>query len=61
MSIDINTGGGIFGVVHLVLFCIALFQIISSSLSVGKKVLWSVVVIFFPCIGVLLWFFLGRR
>lgn len=51
---------GIFGLIHVILVLIALFDIISSSRSVGSKVLWFLIVFFFPLIGLILYWVLAR-
>lgn len=50
----------IVGVLHLVLFIWALFQILGSGMSFGAKILWLAVVFFFPIIGLILFILLGR-
>jgi hypothetical protein len=39
----------------------AIITIIQSTATVGKKVLWAIVVIVLPVLGFLLWWFLGPR
>ena len=39
----------------------ALLNIFQSSASNEKKLLWALVVILLPVLGLLLWFFLGPR
>lgn len=49
------------GLVWLALIVVALIQIArSSELSTPMKVLWVVIVFFFPLVGTLAWFVLGR-
>jgi hypothetical protein len=52
---------GIIGLIHLILVIWALFDIITSARSLGWKVLWGVIVFLLPCIGLLLYFFIGRK
>jgi hypothetical protein len=49
------------GLLVLVLDVIALVNIIASSMSVGGKLLWAVVVIILPVLGMLLYFAFGRK
>lgn len=50
------------GLLWLVLIVIALIQIAQSSeLSMPMKLVWAVIVFFFPFLGTLAWFILGRR
>lgn len=58
MSVEIN---GILGLLLLIAIVYALIQIVQSSASTGRKVLWSVLVLVFPLIGVIIWFFIGPR
>jgi hypothetical protein len=39
----------------------ALINIFQSSESNGKKLLWILVVLLLPLVGLILWFFLGPR
>ena len=39
----------------------AIINIFQSSASNGKKLLWTLVVVILPVLGVILWFFLGPR
>jgi len=39
----------------------AIINILQSSASNGKKLLWTLVVVILPVLGVILWFFLGPR
>lgn len=52
---------GILGILILVLDVWAVVTTLSSSASVGTKVLWTIIVILLPVLGVILWFFLGPR
>lgn len=58
---DVTVGGGIFGIIHLILFLVALFEIVTSSRSLGGKVLWGLIVFVFPCFGVLAYYLIGRK
>jgi drug/metabolite transporter (DMT)-like permease len=51
----------IFGIIILVLDIIALFSVWASGASTGTKVLWTVVIIILPIIGLIAWFFLGPK
>ena len=58
MSMEVN---GILGLLLLVAIVYALIQIVQSSAGTGAKVLWSVLVLIFPLVGVIIWFLLGPR
>ncbi len=49
------------GIVLIVFDVIALVQIVNSSRSIGDKLLWSLIVVFFPFAGLLLYHFIGKK
>jgi succinate dehydrogenase/fumarate reductase cytochrome b subunit len=53
--------GGIIGVLILIGDIWALINILQSSAGNDKKLLWVVVVVLLPLLGLILWFFLGPR
>lgn len=53
--------GGFFGVLILVGDIWAVINILQSSASIEKKLLWIVAVVLLPLLGLILWFFLGPR
>ena len=50
---------GFWPLVHLVLVIYAAIRIFGSSADTLKKVLWIVIVLVFPLIGLIVWFFIG--
>jgi len=57
-----NTGyNGIIGLLILVGDIWALINIFQSSASNEKKLLWTLVVILLPFLGLILWYFMGPR
>src|SRR4029450_7753631 len=57
-----NTGyGGLIGLLILIGDVWAIINIFQSSASNEKKLLWTVVVILLPLLGLILWYFLGPR
>ena len=57
-----NVGyGGVLGVLILIGDIWALLNILQSSAENGKKLLWVVVVVLLPLVGLVLWFFMGPR
>ncbi len=52
---------GLLGVLILAGDIWALINIFQSGASNEKKLLWALVVILLPVIGLILWFFLGPR
>lgn len=58
----INYGyGGVLGILILIGDVWALINILQSSAANDKKLLWVVVVVLLPLLGLILWFFLGPR
>ncbi|MEZ5847272.1 MAG: PLDc N-terminal domain-containing protein [Geminicoccaceae bacterium] len=53
--------GGILGLVILIADIWAIVNIFGSSASVGSKVLWIVIVLVLPVIGLILWWLMGPR
>jgi len=53
--------GGILGLIILVLDIWAIINIIGSAASTGTKVLWIVVVLLLPVLGLILWFLMGPK
>ena len=51
----------IFGIIVLVLDIWAIINIVGSSASTGAKILWSLLIIFLPILGFIIWFFAGPR
>ncbi len=52
--------GGLLGLIILVLDIIAIVDAARSSLETAKKVLWIVLIIILPIIGLILYFLVGR-
>jgi len=53
--------GGIIGLIILIADIWAIVNVFGSSASVGAKVLWTVVILVLPVIGLIIWFFAGPR
>jgi succinate dehydrogenase/fumarate reductase cytochrome b subunit len=57
-----NTGyNGILGVLILIGDVWAIIKIFQSSASNEKKLLWTIVVLLLPLLGLILWYFLGPK
>ncbi|MDF2867140.1 MAG: hypothetical protein K0S11_610 [Gammaproteobacteria bacterium] len=52
---------GILGLLVLVLDVWAIVTTLTSGATVGTKVLWTVLIVLLPIIGVILWFLVGPR
>lgn len=51
----------VFGLLVLIGDIWAIINILQSSASTGKKLIWIVAVVLLPVLGLILWFFLGPR
>ncbi len=52
---------GIIGLIILALDIWALISIWGSASSTGAKILWSLIILILPVIGLVIWFFVGPR
>ena len=52
---------GIFGLVVLVADIYAIINIFSSRVSVGAKLLWTLLVLVLPVVGFIIWLLAGPR
>jgi succinate dehydrogenase/fumarate reductase cytochrome b subunit len=53
--------GGIIGLLVLIADIWAIVNIMGSGASTGAKVLWTVLVVVLPVLGLIIWFFAGPR
>ncbi|NIY76713.1 hypothetical protein HED22_13760 [Thalassospira sp. HF15] len=53
--------GGIIGLLVLIADIWAIVNIMGSGASTGSKVLWTVLVVVLPVLGLIIWFFAGPR
>jgi hypothetical protein len=53
--------GGISGLILLVLNVWAIVKVSQSSAATGNKVLWIVLILVLPLVGLILWFFFGPK
>lgn len=62
MHMNLGGGyGGLFGLLVLAADLYALFSIFSSSETVGKKVVWTLLVLLLPILGFIIWWLAGPR
>lgn len=54
-------GYGLIGLVILVLDIIAIISVLTGGGSVGYKLLWILLILLLPVIGMILYFLLGRN
>lgn len=50
----------ILGLIILVLDIVAIFSVLGGTSPAGRKLLWVVVILLFPVIGVILYFLIGQ-
>lgn len=53
--------GGILGLIILILDIWAVVKVIQSHAGTGSKIIWVLLIVLLPVIGLLLWFFLGPK
>ncbi len=58
MGVNVN---GIFGFIILIADIWAIVNILQSGATTGTKVLWTVIVLLLPVIGLIAWFFFGPK
>ena len=58
MGVNLNS---VWGLIVLVADVWAIVNIFQSAADTGKKVLWTVLVLVLPVLGVILWYFFGPR
>lgn len=56
-----TTMTGIIGLVVLILDIIALVDVIKSSMQPVQKLIWALVIILFPVVGMIVYFLVGKR
>jgi hypothetical protein len=50
----------ILALIHLILFLIAAFEILTSSKSLGQKFLWLLLIFLLPLVGLVIYYLVGR-
>lgn len=58
MNVQVN---GLWGLIVLVADIWAIVNIVQSSITTGKKVLWTVLVILLPVLGFIIWLLAGPK
>jgi hypothetical protein len=53
--------GGLFGLLILIADVWAIVNVVQSGATTGKKVLWIVLILLLPILGLILWLLLGPR
>jgi hypothetical protein len=55
----IELGGGVLGLIWLLIVIWAIIRTAQSATSMLSKVLWILILLFCPCVGLILWILLG--
>lgn len=53
--------GGILGLIILALDIWAIINVLQSGASTGSKVVWVLVILVLPLLGLIIWYFMGPR
>lgn len=61
MTIELAAGGGLLGLIYLVLLLWALYHIIQSRSGFLYKLIWILIVVTFPLLGLLAQLLFGPR
>ncbi len=51
---------GLLSLLHLILWIVAVIDIVKSSKPLSMKIVWILIVLFLPLVGLILYFLLGR-
>lgn len=52
---------GILGLLHLIVAIWAILSVIGSRAGNGEKIVWTLFVLLFPLIGLIVWFLVGPK
>jgi len=53
--------GGLLGLIWLIIVIWAILKVAKSAAGTLSKVLWILILLFFPLVGLIIWFFLGPK
>lgn len=53
--------GGLLGLIWLIIVIWAIIKVANSPAGGGAKILWILILLLFPLIGLIIWFFLGPK
>ena len=53
--------GGILGLIILALDIWAIINVLQSGASTGSKIVWVLVILVLPVLGLIIWYFMGPR
>jgi len=58
MTIEVS---GLLGLLHLILTVYAMVKVVQSNAGTGSKVIWIVLVLLLPVLGLILWLLFGPK
>lgn len=53
--------GGILGLIILILDIYAVLKVFNSSAGTGTKIIWTLIIVLLPVIGLVAWFLVGPK
>lgn len=53
--------GGIIGLIILIADIWAIINVMGSGASTGSKIIWTILILVLPVLGLIIWFFAGPR
>ncbi|AFI83003.1 PLDc N-terminal domain-containing protein [Methylophaga nitratireducenticrescens] len=53
--------GGLLGLIWLIIIIWAILKVAKSGAGTLSKVLWILILLLFPVVGLIIWFFLGPK
>ncbi|OSQ39340.1 PLDc N-terminal domain-containing protein [Thalassospira mesophila] len=53
--------GGVLGIIILIADIWAIINVFGSGASLGAKILWTILILVLPVLGLIIWFFAGPR
>jgi hypothetical protein len=60
LAFIIMGGAGLIGLLVLVLDIIAIVSVLGGTGSIERKLLWTVIILLLPLVGMILYFLIGR-
>ncbi|KAI8886087.1 hypothetical protein K501DRAFT_214560 [Backusella circina FSU 941] len=57
----LSYSGGLVGLIILILDLIVIFEVMNSNREISGKLGWSLLVFFFPVVGLILYFLFSKR
>ena len=53
--------GGLFGLIILVLDVLAIVKVMNSGASTSSKVIWTLIILLLPILGLIAWYLAGPK